>query len=80
MIPINQDPSDGGPWMPAWMQAWNPPPPITTGPGRYTSASNVWHIGMVCAKAESSTTPSLLSKANSRFGLDHERVHDTLQS
>ncbi|KAJ0120639.1 hypothetical protein J7T55_015369 [Diaporthe amygdali] len=53
-IPCGQDPSDGQqqpywmqPWMPAWMQAWAPPPPITTGPGRYSSASNVWQIAMI---------------------------------
>ncbi|KAH8744670.1 hypothetical protein F5883DRAFT_722163 [Diaporthe sp. PMI_573] len=33
--------------MPPWMQPWAPPPPTTTGPGRYSSASNVWQIGMI---------------------------------
>ncbi|KAI7780758.1 hypothetical protein LA080_015549 [Diaporthe eres] len=47
MVPNFQDPSDPGAWMPAWMAPWNPPPPITSGPARYSSASNVWHIGMI---------------------------------
>ncbi|KAG6354492.1 hypothetical protein INS49_004509 [Diaporthe citri] len=52
-IPRCQDPSDDQqlpwmlPWMPAWMMPWARPPPVTTGPGRFSSASNVWQMGMV---------------------------------
>ncbi|KAI3392688.1 hypothetical protein diail_5288 [Diaporthe ilicicola] len=53
-IPALQDPSDEvsiqqplvQDWRPPWMPPWARPPPITAGPGRYTSASNVWQIGM----------------------------------
>lgn len=50
LVPIGLDPSDAGAQTPG-MAAWGPPPPITTGPARYTSASNVWHMGMVRPEA-----------------------------
>lgn len=64
MIPNTLDPSAPGPWVPAWMAPFMPPPPITTGPGRYTSASNVWHIGMVCVETPQCPRPRLLGKAD----------------
>ncbi|POS76787.1 hypothetical protein DHEL01_v204820 [Diaporthe helianthi] len=46
-------------WPPPWMQPWGPPPPITSGPARYTAASNLWHVGMIIKTAMTLVNPDL---------------------
>lgn len=80
MIPRAMDPSDEfqQPWMsawsPIWMPAWASPPPITSGPGRYSSASNVWHIGMVCDIFKLPCFEN--TRKLTSYGLDNESLHD----